>query len=830
MKTLSIRLFLLITSLVLVTIPSTIIGLYNTRESKLLINKTHEQELRDQLSLVKNQIELTMNYTDQFVLNDLKFLEMSLEELQGDSPDWTGANEKVMHLASLSNAHYTVFVPSEEGILRKVTSIKDREGNSAEGTYIGKSSEIYQTLIAGITYQGKSFILDSPYIAVYKPLFSDEGELEYVLFSGIPEEVFLKSLLDDLGSRVIGKDGYFFILSPQGEYILSQNRERDGESIIQAQDREGRFFIKEMIDTAMNYKGVGLMHYPWQNGGDKQVREKVASYTYVERLDWILGSSDYLERTLILVAQTRRMLLITILIAMGVGMLFSLFLTQTIYQSFSRLQKNIGSVAEGNLKDQDRRGSLFSEINALQHSMHSHMIPKLQDLIGNMEDKADQTTRMSEVLGYNIDQTLHSIDQVDLSSGRVKVESEKLTTLMSDSRKSTEAIALSVKEYQDMVHTQNESVAEISASIEESGASLNNVSRVVSEKLEAAGVLARQGEEGQESVDITNDLITQISEDVTGLLDILHIINDITDQTQLLAMNASIEAAHAGNQGKGFSIVAGEMRQLAESTSLNGKKIEESLKDITSRIGTASDQSNKTRLVISEMTGNLKEFARAFREIADSTQEISLGTTQILEAVSILSDLSEKNYHTGHRIQESVEQLNGAIKNTEKGARNNENETDELKHFIEEVVTAQKEMKNLGSINKQIGKELREELENFIYNELSREESLLDIIRAHQLWVERVESHISGELNLNPHELGDHKSCALGHWLETISGTELAQKKEIALLNDHHEQLHQLVKEITLSKSTNMEKSFLHLKEHSHNVIHYLLASLQAGI
>ena len=437
---------------------------------------------------------------------------------------------------------------------------------------------------------------------------------------------------------------------------------------------------------------------------------------------------------------------------------------------------------------------------------------------------------MSEILGYNINQTLHSVTQVDGSSSRVSKESHILAKLKSESRDSTESIAQAVKNYQDMVQTQNESVAEITASIEETSASLKNVSRVVSEKLDAAKDLYRQGEEGNKSVDRTSELISLISEDISKLLEILHIISDITDRTQLLAMNASIEAAHAGGQGKGFAIVAGEMRQLAESTSLNGKRIEESLEEITRRIETASAHSVQTRDVITGMTGNLKDFTRAFQEIANSTQEISLGTNQILEAAGMLSSLSETCYHSSHQIKDSVEQLTCAVQITEEGARNNQSEVEKLQHFLGEVVIAQEEMENLGRINKSIGNELKEELENFVYDEIASEESIVDIIRAHQMWLERVEDHLEGRKELRPHELSDHHICALGHWLEEKSRTELAGKEEFIHLTEHHQRLHRLVREISDEKSGDMETSYLNLKEHSHSVIRYLLASLQTSL
>ena len=830
MKTISLRFFLLVSSLLLIIIPTSIIGLYNIRQSKQQINRTHESELQDQLLLIQSQIQLTMTYMEKIVRKDLDFFESSLPSLEGSSPDWIEADRTVKRLASLSESHFTVFLPSEKGIVRKVTSITTESGLSAVGTYIEKDSPVYQTVIGGKTYTGTASILNLMYTTVYRPVFSQEGELRYVLFAGIPISQFLEPLLDDLALRKIGTEGYFFVLSPKGEYILSSNRARDGEIIYDARDQQGHYFIREMIETSMEQEGIHLIHYPWQNAGEKAPRNKIAAYTYIKELDWILGSSDYQERALMLINQARLMLRLTILIALLIGVTVSLLMTQLLYRAFSRLQSNMGTVAQGNLKNQNRTGSFFREIEELQHSMHDNMIPRLQDLIGNMEDKSGQITRMSEILGYNINQTLNSVNQVNSSSDLVSNESHILAELMTESHESTESISHAFNDYQDMVQSQTESVAEITASIEETNASLNNVSRVVADKLDAARGLYKQGEEGKKSVDTTNELISLIEEDISKLLDILHIINDITDRTQLLAMNASIEAAHAGAQGRGFAIVAGEMRQLAESTSLNGKRIEESLGEITHRIEAASRHSDQTREVIAGITGNLKDFTRAFQEIADSTEEISLGTNQILEAAGMLSALSEKCSSNSRHIKDSVEQLNWAVKITEEGAHKNQTEVGKLQNFLREVVTAQKEMEALGNINRTIGDELKKELEDFVYDEIAREDSIVDIIRAHQEWLEKVEAHLAGTAELNPRELNDHHICALGNWLREKSQTELAGREDFLQLTKHHEKLHLLVKDLSEGKTDNMEASYLNLKEHSHNVIRYLLASLQSPL
>jgi len=118
------------------------------------------------------------------------------------------------------------------------------------------------------------------------------------------------------------------------------------------------------------------------------------------------------------------------------------------------------------------------------------------------------------------------------------------------------------------------------------------------------------------------------------------IIKNISDQTNLLAMNAAIEAAHAGDAGKGFAVVADEIRKLAEESALNSRDISSNLDEITQKIITASVSGVSTREAFTEINERIKNVSHALLQVSSSTTELDTGGSQILEAMENLKEIS----------------------------------------------------------------------------------------------------------------------------------------------------------------------------------------------
>lgn len=177
-------------------------------------------------------------------------------------------------------------------------------------------------------------------------------------------------------------------------------------------------------------------------------------------------------------------------------------------------------------------------------------------------------------------------------------------------------------------------VNQTSAAVEQMTASILNIANVAKERQDAVKDLSKSSEEGQLVVANSARAMEKVESSTGAILDIVNVISSVAAQTNLLAMNAAIEAAHAGNYGRGFAVVADEIRKLSEQTSKNVKAVTDTVKDTISDIQLASNENGKA---VSSFTVIAKEttlVASAIDEIINGLDELSRGTEEINRGVA----------------------------------------------------------------------------------------------------------------------------------------------------------------------------------------------------
>jgi methyl-accepting chemotaxis protein len=278
--------------------------------------------------------------------------------------------------------------------------------------------------------------------------------------------------------------------------------------------------------------------------------------------------------------------------------------------------------------------------------------------------------------------------------------------------KSIMAIAKRVESINDQnehlstyMQEQSGAISQTSSSIEEITANIKSVAHIIDERKRQSSHLLHTVRNGGDKVQLTNEKIRDISREVDNIFEIIEIINSIADQTSLLSMNAAIESAHAGEAGKGFSVVAEEIRNLAEGTTEYAGKINVLLKNMVEKIQEGLQASDESRKSFDQIDGGITDFARSFNEISAGMDELSTGSSEILRVTERVREITRG-------IQEQTESLRSGSTDIGKAVQDISSVSTEIVHSMEEIDAGAKQI--LDSVQKvdQTSRESKERMDS----------------------------------------------------------------------------------------------------------------------
>ena len=224
----------------------------------------------------------------------------------------------------------------------------------------------------------------------------------------------------------------------------------------------------------------------------------------------------------------------------------------------------------------------------------------------------------------------------------------------------------------DKIQGQSSFVSRAVSSVEQMTGSIKNVASITTKREKATSDLVGTTRIGGAIIEETAKSISDIVVDLDRINEVISIIDGIANQTNLLAMNAAIEAAHAGDSGRGFSVVAEEIRKLADATNENSKNIKAMVGGITSQMAGVLERSQKSRLAFTEVDQEVEITSHAMAEISSAMNELAQGSMEIMESMHELSDIvkeldnetEDMRRHTGHAVEgmKKIEEVSLVIK------------------------------------------------------------------------------------------------------------------------------------------------------------------------
>lgn len=306
-------------------------------------------------------------------------------------------------------------------------------------------------------------------------------------------------------------------------------------------------------------------------------------------------------------------------------------------------------------------------------------------------DQLSQSAAKSTSLTENVTQ---SAVTVAFSMNKVLKDSERLSEELNGIAENSNTVKQSTE-------SQSSVINQTSAAIEEMTASIHNIAHITRERKTAVVSLAKSTEEGQNIVNSFSEEMKKVEASTGSILDIVRVISSVASQTNLLAMNAAIEAAHAGEYGRGFAVVADEIRKLSEQTNKNVREITDTVKLTIKDIQNAAAGNSKAVASFTGIDRESRLVEEAMEEIINGLEELSKGTDEINRGVAD-SVTSTNTLRTA--VASLDTQIYGAkakLDSLKMATTNASQELDDIQAELSQIDTEVKKVEEIGIKNSQ---------------------------------------------------------------------------------------------------------------------------------
>ncbi len=392
-----------------------------------------------------------------------------------------------------------------------------------------------------------------------------------------------------------------------------------------------------------------------------------------------------------------------------VTLIITLVISMTIIRSITKLDNGLKDIYDLTKKievnSKDEIGGLSLTINSF--------IDKLRNIMINFKRIIVKNNELGMNLAANTEEVSSTIEEITATMNSSKTKTQNLNVEIESSGSELLEVVEIIQTVVDLIDSQSASIAESSAAIEEMVSSINSISAVTETKKKFTDDLGAMAKNGADEMENTLSSIEEISKTAGSIIEMINVINNVAEQTDLLAMNAAIEAAHAGEYGKGFAVVADEIRKLAEATALNARDISASLNVIIDKIHGTSDVTKKTSSTISRIISGIYDVASSMNEMLTGMKEISAGGNQITQALSELISITEKLTGSSRDMRGKNETIANSMKNISGLSDENLGGINEMSIGLNEITKSTTALTGLSIFNAEGIKKLEDEISIF---------------------------------------------------------------------------------------------------------------------
>ena len=446
----------------------------------------------------------------------------------------------------------------------------------------------------------------------------------------------------------IGKDGYAALLGKEMNYISHPTIE---PGTIAKEDFLKKLYTDDEGEFSYRYKE----------------QDKKMTYLTNELTGWKVLGTMYKNEVVQASSNLIKILIVIEILTIIIGVMVAIYVTRSITRPLNALKGSANIISQGNLTKtiEIQSGDEIGELGDAFQTMKKN----LRQLIIEADDNTEQVAAAAEQLSAAAEQTITAAEHVGASIQEIAHDAENQTMAIDNTAHAMEEIANGVERISFNTENVNKEASDTAFHAEEGGA-------YVKRNVEHMETIYTHVNESDQIIQELNDHSGKITQ-------IIAVISQIAEQTNLLALNAAIEAARAGEQGKGFAVVADEVRKLAEQSQTSAKQIKDLVQEIQRKtghsaakmskaaesVGTGIQLSNDTIVKFNEILAGVKSIAPQIAEISMIAKTVSGEVSAVSSTTKELAEIAKKNAAASDAVAASTQEQIASLEEVNASAK-----------------------------------------------------------------------------------------------------------------------------------------------------------------
>ena len=544
------------------------------------------------------------------------------------------------------------------------------------------------------------------FIAFSLPVYDSNKNLIGVLGADVDGHWISEQIKD----IVVGKTGYCYIINSDGTVIAHKDTsivDNFGNSQQRAQKDPQFNSLATFEKQALQNSEAAIGSYTY-NG-----IFNIAAHALIKTTGWtVIIKAPYHE--FMGAVNTLRQSLYAIGIAiLGGTFIIVYFVARAMVRPIQNAVVALRDIAQG---EGDLTVRLPVQGNDEITDMAGYFNETIKKIGTSIQTVGANSHSMEEVgneLASNMTETASAVHEISANIEGVKQQTLTQAASVTETAATIEEIVRTIKQLSNSIETQAASVAQSSSSVEEMVANIASIGQTLGKTDDVIRNLTTATDDGKATLVTSNTVTQKIAEESGSLMEASSVIQHIASQTNLLAMNAAIEAAHAGEAGKGFAVVADEIRKLAEDSAMQGKTITTTLKTLSGEIETLSASSKTVEEKFNAIFTLAEQVKAMSDQLTESMREQENGSKEVLSAIKNINMVTVEVQAGSEEMLKGGEGVAQEMRKLDDLTRIITDSMNEMAAGAVEINNAVQEVREITQKNKQSIESLAEEVGKF---------------------------------------------------------------------------------------------------------------------